>query len=364
MISAAAIPWRSVWRAAIITAVALAALYVLSRIPITVEVFVIAALIAFGINPVVRRFSRRMPRICAIALVYAALLALILVLAIVVIPNTITELENAFSSGGTFLDTVDRLFTSLQGWFGERFRQPVLSPQVRDIESHALTQLSGMFQTALTGIGNFVVGTASFIAVAIIGVVTSYYLLAHTGELRSFYYSLFPDRSQAAARAFADEVTRIFGGFMIGQAILSTFTGILTWGVLAVIGSNYALLLGVVAGLFYVIPYLGIVVAIVIGILLGLLQSWKMALLTGAIILVVSKFSDFVLAPKIMGESVGVSPLTIVFALFAGGELFGFWGLILAIPAAALFKIIWHVWLHPWLTGKPPEYAIEKSAAS
>jgi predicted PurR-regulated permease PerM len=54
-----------------------------------------------------------------------------------------------------------------------------------------------------------------------------------------------------------------------------------------------------------------------------------------------------------MGESVGVSPMAVIFAIFAGGELFGVWGLVLAIPAAALIKLAWIIWIHPWIRGRP-----------
>jgi len=112
-------------------------------------------------------------------------------------------------------------------------------------------------------------------------------------------------------------------------------------------------LLGIITGLLYAIPYLGVFLAVLLGAILGFLQSWQMALWSAGIIFGVTRIADMVLVPKVMGESVGVSPMSIIFAVFAGGELFGLWGLILAIPAAALFKVIWIVWLYPWLTGKP-----------
>jgi len=110
----------------------------------------------------------------------------------------------------------------------------------------------------------------------------------------------------------------------------------------------------------YAIPYLGIFAAVVVGILLGLLQGWQVAVWTAIVIVIVTKFADIVLVPKVMSESVGVSPMGIIFAVFAGGELFGLWGLILAIPATALFKCLWGVWLYPWLMGKPAIVAADE----
>ena len=116
-------------------------------------------------------------------------------------------------------------------------------------------------------------------------------------------------------------------------------------------------MLGVLTGLLYAVPYLGIMIAVVFGALLGALQSWPMAVMTVAVIFLVTRIADLVLVPKVMAESVGISPMAIIFAVFAGGELFGLWGLVLAIPAAAIFKVVWRVWLHPWLTGRTPATA-------
>jgi len=126
---------------------------------------------------------------------------------------------------------------------------------------------------------------------------------------------------------------------------------------------QFAVLLAIVAAVCYAIPYVGVVIAAVAGFLLGLLSSWKVGVLVAIIIMVTSKIADFAV-PKIMGDNVGVSPIAIIFAVFAGGELFGFWGLILGIPAAAVFKVIWTLWLHPWLTGRPPAIPLEEGEAA
>jgi predicted PurR-regulated permease PerM len=205
----------------------------------------------------------------------------------------------------------------------------------------------------LAGAGEFVLGIANAGVIGITGVVLSYFLLAHSTEIRDSFYSLFPDRAQEKAQTFAREVGRVVGGFIFGQLVLSTFCGVASSIALLLCGSEYALLLGVLTGLLYAVPYLGIFVAILLGALLGSLQSWTMAIITVGIIFIVTRIADLLLVPKVMSESVGISPMAIIFAVFAGGELFGVWGLVLAIPAAAVFKVIWRLWLHPWLTGKP-----------
>jgi predicted PurR-regulated permease PerM len=111
------------------------------------------------------------------------------------------------------------------------------------------------------------------------------------------------------------------------------------------------------------VPYLGVVVAVFVGLLLGLAQSGRMALITALVIFGVTRIADYLLVPKVMSESVGISPIAIIFAVFAGGELFGLWGLLLAIPGAALFKVLWNLWIHPWLTGRSPAEDVTSAPA-
>ena len=346
-------PWPALLRALAVVAAIVFALYLLARMPRTVEVFIVATLMAYGINPIVRRLSTRMPRLVAIGIAFGALLIFVLVLGFVIVPDTVAQLQTFFANSGDLFGGVQTAVNSWQTWITAHFGAKVLPSQFQDIESNALSQLSVGVNNLVLSAGNLVVGIASNIVVGITAVVLSYYFLARLDEIRESFFSLFPDRSKPAAIHVAREISRVVGGFVFGQFVLCAFTGIATWIVLAIAGSQYALLLGALTGLLYALPFLGIVVAVVLGLLLGSLQGWTMALITVVAIAVISKISDILLVPKVMGESVGVSPIAVIFAIFAGGELFGVWGLVLAIPAAALIKLAWNLWIHPWIRGRP-----------
>jgi len=352
------IDWRRTGRTVAIVVGLAVLVYILTLIPKTVEIFVFGALVAFGVNPIVLHLSRRMPRLLAIALVYVIVFALVLVAALIVVPDTVNQMQAVFANSATYADDIHRFLLGVEGWLQSRFKADLIPPQFQAIENHVLNEASSLAQNVLSNIGTFVIGIANAVIIGLGGIFISYYLLAHAADIRTFYYSLFPKRSQTTAHTFAREAARIFGGYMVGNGLLFGFTAAATFAVLAILHAPYALLVAIVTGLLYLVPYLGLLVAIVVGMLLGLLQSWGMALEIGVVILAVTRVSDYVIAPKVMGESVGVSPVTIIFALFAGGELFGLWGLILAIPAAALIKVVWNLWLRPWLTGEPTTYAI------
>ncbi|HYK53088.1 MAG TPA: AI-2E family transporter [Candidatus Eremiobacteraceae bacterium] len=343
---------RSPWRTVILIAVLAALVYFLTLIPKTVEVFIVATLIAYGVNPIVRGLVRRMPRPVAIGLVYGVLVAVVIVAIVVIIPDTVGQLQVFFSNGSTYASDAQNVLAGLQQYIDQHWGSKVLPPQFQDIEGRAATEIATLLNTAVAGLGNLVLGIANMLVIGITGVVLSYFFLSHSEEIRDSFYSLFPERAQDTAHLFSREVSHAVGGFIVAQLVLCAFTGIATFLVLLIMRSNYALLLGVITGILYAVPYLGIMIALTCGVLLGALQSWPMAIGTAVVIFIITRIADLVLVPKVMGDSVGVSPMAIIFAVFAGGELFGLWGLVLAIPAAAIFKVAWRVWLHPWLTGR------------
>jgi len=344
---------RTVVRVVLITLALALLLALLARIPKTLEVFLLATLIAYGVNPLIRWLSRRMPRLAAIAIVYLLFLVLLFVGAIIVIPTVVDQVTNLFDHSADYLSAAQQWMQNVQTWLNRRLGGHALPPQLSNIEGAAMTSLSDLVQTGLGSVGTLVFAVVNYVVIGITAIILSYYFLVNAQAVRETFLSLFPFRSQARAKYFVHEAGRVVGGFIAGQIVLSAFSGVFTFAVLLMIGSPYALLLGVLTGVLYAIPYLGVFGAILIGVLLGLLQGWKFALWTAVIIFIITKIADTVLVPKVMSESVGVSPMAIIFAVFAGGELFGLWGLILAIPAAALLKVIWLCWIYPWITGKP-----------
>ncbi len=344
---------RNVVRVVLITIAVVIAIMVLARIPRTLEVFLVATLIAYGMNPLIRRLSERIPRLAAIAIVYLIFLLLLLVGAIIIIPTIVDQVTNLFSHSADYLAAAQQWMENVQGWLNRRLGGHALPPQLSNIEGAAMARLSDFLQTGLSGLGTLVFAVINYVIIGITAIILSYYFLVNAKSVRESFLGLFPERSQARAKYFVHEVGRVVGGFIGGQIVLSAFSGVFTYVGLALIGSPYALLLGFLTGVLYAIPYLGVFGAILVGVLLGLLQGWKIAVWTAVIIFVVTKVADTVLVPKVMSESVGVSPMAIIFAVFAGGELFGLWGLVLAIPAAALIKVVWLCWVYPWITGKP-----------
>lgn len=163
---------------------------------------------------------------------------------------------------------------------------------------------------------------------------------------------MFPVTRRDTARLLAEDVTNVFGRYITGQVIVSAITGAVIAILSAIIGFRFSLILGILSAIAYAVPVVGMVIAQAIAVALCMPQGGWMILWVQVIMFGMARVSDSLLVPKIMGQSVGVSPIGVMFAVFAGGELFGIPGLLLGIPVAALVKILWRYFVAPWLSAR------------
>jgi predicted PurR-regulated permease PerM len=144
--------------------------------------------------------------------------------------------------------------------------------------------------------------------------------------------------------AFTTEYDRLLASYMRGQLIAAAAVGVLTWLGFMLLGFPYALLLGVVAGVFNVVPYMGLVASLIPALIIAIFSNdilWSLGKI-GIVFAVVQVLDSAVLGPKIVGESVGLHPVWVILALSVFGFFLGFLGLLIAVPLAVLIKLLVH----------------------
>lgn len=345
--------------------VALLALWLATRIPRTITIFLVAAFIAFGVQPIVVHLEARgVKRPLAIAAVYVVLLLLLGVGALIVLPATFEQGQGLIQNSPAYLKATQAWMLGSEVTLRQRFAHANLPPGFLNVQQLVSDRITGFLTSSVSSLGSVLVGAATVLFIAISGLILSLFFLLQSTQISEGFASLFPASKQETARDLAAEVTHIFGSFIAGQAIVSAITGIVITILLAIVGFKYALILGVISAIAYAIPIVGMLGAHLIGAIIAAPQGIWMVLWVQVILFTVARVSDNVLVPKIMGSSVGVSPIGVMFAVFAGGELFGVAGLILGIPAAALIKVLWRYFVAPAITGHPLETLLAKPALS
>jgi predicted PurR-regulated permease PerM len=342
--------WRRIIFGIIGLAVAFVAWRFAAHIPRTLSIFLIAAFIAFGVQPVCSRLEkRRVPKPLAIAIVFTALLLLIVVGMLVVVPLTVAQLQTLVSNVPSYVATLQDWLGGTEAWIQQRvpgFQIPTNAFNISSVGSAHLTELA---TGTLTSLGTILLGAATAFFIAFSSIVLSFFFLLNNTQIAEGFAALFPVSRRSTARKLADEITETFGSYISGQIIVSAITGIVVAVASALLGFKLSLILGILTFVGYSIPVIGMLIVQAIAVILCAPQGGWMILWVQVIVFGMARVSDNILVPRIMGQSVGVSPIGVMFAVFAGGELFGVPGLLLGIPAAALIKILWRYFVAPWL---------------
>ncbi|HLV65258.1 MAG TPA: AI-2E family transporter [Polyangiaceae bacterium] len=304
----------------------------------------LAFVIAYILDPVVDRLERlRLPRPVAIVVVLGAAFGLLALFALLVLPSIAADVA-AFAADLPAKTTA--VLEGLERWLAER------GIDVPDSTSEWLerfgAQLQGAAGTAVGAatnvLGIVIGGTASFlgaVVAALIVPVLAVYLLNDFDRMIAGARELVPLRYKSRVIEYAREVDAVLSHFFRGQLTVMVILAILYGGAYAALGVRLAAPIGIAAGVLNFIPYLGGAFALVAGVVMSLLGGFDAAQLAGVVIAyaAIQTLEGFVITPRIVGQTVGLRESWVLVALFAGGEIFGFLGVLLAVPVAAVAKI-------------------------
>jgi predicted PurR-regulated permease PerM len=198
-----------------------------------------------------------------------------------------------------------------------------------------VTNVAGDFLKSLIWRGYALINVISLI---VITPVVAFYMLLDWDDMISVIDNLVPPRHRTDVRLLARDIDRALAGFVRGQSLVCLFLGVWYAIGLSSIGLNFGFLIGVIAGCLSFIPYVGSITAFVFSIIIAIVQGWPhihLAVEAIALVTIGLVMDGYVLSPRLVGASVGLHPVWIMFALLSFGALFGFTGLIVAVPTAA-----------------------------
>ncbi len=208
-----------------------------------------------------------------------------------------------------------------------------------DFAGDAAKWLGGFARSLISG-GAALVGLLSLLVVT---PVVAFYILVDWNHMIDSVRSLVPPRYLPEVGAVARDVDAALAGFLRGQSLVCLFLGLWYGLGLTLIGLNYGFLIGISAGFLSFIPYVGSLSALVVSAIVALVQGWPdwtMLAMSLGVVASGQFLEGNVLSPKLVGESVGLHPVWLMFALLASGSLFGFTGLIVAVPVAAALGVL------------------------
>jgi predicted PurR-regulated permease PerM len=248
-----------------------------------------------------------------------------------------------------FIDNVPRYLTQLQGLASDQDR-PWLSKIVGEGLNTAERSIGELTSLAAGWLDDFLrsawSGGRALISVFSLSIVTpivACYLIYDWKRIIAVVDNAVPPVRRDTVRTLAREIDDTIGGFVRGQSMLCFILGLFYASALSLIGLNHAVLIGLAAGLISFIPYLGSLTGLMISTAVAVVQFWPRWGLIGIVPLIFfvgQSLADYVLSPYLVGRRVNLNPVWLMFALFAFGYLFGFVGLLIAVPLAAAIGVL------------------------
>jgi predicted PurR-regulated permease PerM len=305
--------------------------------------FVAGMALAYFLDPVADRLQRLgLSRTAATLLILLAFIVSLAIAMIVLIPVLASQLADFLTKLPDYLAQLQTLITSFNpDWLERRFGLDAGS--LREGLNSLLTSGVGFITTVFQSIWSSGVALFSIAGLFVVTPVVAFYMLLDWDRMVAKVDSWVPRDHVETVRAIAADINTATAGFVRGQGTLCLILGIIYAVGLTLTGLNFGILIGLFAGLISFIPYVGSLVGLVLAVGVAFVQFWPDWLMVVAVACVffVGQFIEGnILQPRLVGKSVGLHPVWLMFALFAFGALFGFVGLLIAVPSAAAVAVL------------------------
>ncbi|AVF21383.1 putative membrane protein [Paenibacillus larvae subsp. larvae] len=296
--------------------------------------FIIAVIISYILNPVVNLLNgRKVPRAVAVLMIYLVFFTSLWVVIMNVTPVFVKQL-------GELNEHMPQLTMRAESLMQGLSDHPLLPPSVRAGIQDALFKLQHIISERITKSVESIGSTINMLFIAFIIPFLAFYMLKDFQLMEKAVLAIVPRSHRKHIIKVLVDIDTALGNYIRGQLLVCFIIGILAYIGYWVIGMPYALLLATVVAIFNIIPYLGPFFGAAPALVVAATVSFKMVLLVAVINLIVQILEGNFISPQVVGRTLHMHPLLIIFALLVGGEAAGIVGLILAVPVFAVFKVI------------------------
>lgn len=311
--------------------------YLFYRVRIVLLPFIMAVLVAYLLNPAVNWLERKkISRIPAILIVYCCLAVIVILVFIYGIPTMVGELDQLGQAIPKLIHTVQGFSDTVQF----RYTHYALPDSVRQVVDEKLLGLENeLLEVARRATGS-IGALFSYVLSLLIAPIFAFYILKDLENIKKSVVTFIPKAWRSDTLAILRDVDEIVGKYIRGNLTVAFIVGLLTGLGMYLVGVDFALIIGFIAGVADLIPYFGPTIGAVPAIALALLESRTLALYALLVVIAVQWLEGSVINPKVLGDSLAMHPLVIIFILLAGGELFGILGMLTAVPLVAIVRVV------------------------
>ncbi|TMJ04572.1 MAG: AI-2E family transporter [Alphaproteobacteria bacterium] len=321
--------------------------------------FVAGMVLAYLLDPLANRLERiGINRLAATVVIIGTVVLVFVILVVLFVPIVAGQL-------GAFIEKLPGYASRIQAVAMDPNREllrKIVGEGVADVQiSDLVKQGAGWIAAFVRSLWSGGQALASIFSLVVVTPVVAFYLLCDWNRIVSTVDHWIPRQNRETVRGLAREMNDAIAGFVRGQTAVCLILGSYYALGLTLVGLSFGLLIGLASGIITFIPYVGSLTGLVLAVGVAIAQFWPeyTPIITVLVIFFVGQFLEgYVLAPKLVGESIGLHPVWLMFALFAFGYLMGFVGLLIAVPLAAIVGVLVRFALRrylesPFYTGEP-----------
>lgn len=305
--------------------------------------FLMAALLAYLFNPVVDKLQNMgVTRTLSVTLVFFLLTILLILVLLLLVPQIEKQFLYLVRKLPEYIDVIQNKFLPWLAAYLGISEIDVDSASLKQWFAENWTQAGGFAKNVLASLSKSGLAMVAWVGSVVLVPVVGFYLLRDWNHITARIKEMVPRNIEPAFTKLTRESDEVLGAFIRGQLLVMLALGIIYSIGLGLIGLKLAILIGLLAGLVSFVPYLGFIIGVLAASIAILLQTQQAidVLYVLAVFAVGQFFESVVLTPTLVGDRIGLHPVAVIFAVLAGGQLFGFIGVLLALPVAAVLMVI------------------------
>jgi predicted PurR-regulated permease PerM len=317
--------------------------YVLSKLKWLFIYFSIALILAYFFDPLYKfLINKKVPKVLSIIVVFGIIIALLILTIFFVIPSVINQLNVLYNEIPNFINNYQTLILSLKPQLS-KFIDPA------DVEALLKENLSELQKNVLSFSQTIIIYLSNIVSSITFGIVIIplilFYLLRDMLIFKENLYTFVSKEKKKEFKEILEEIDRIISGFIRGRIIVCFIVGTLIGIGLYFLNLKFALIIGIVSGIFNFVPYLGPIVGVILALIFALGNPWWVLLMIIVLFVLVNQLEAIFLNPNILGKKLGLHPLTVILSMLICGLLLGILGVLVAVPLAAILKVLFFRYL-------------------
>ena len=312
--------------------------YVLSKLKWLFIYFSFAFILAYFFDPLYKfLLDKKVPKVLAIIIVFGIIIALLILIIFFLIPSVINQLNVLYKEIPNFIENYQNLILSIKPQLS-KFINPA------DVEILLTENLSELQRSVLGFSQSIIIYLSNIVSSITFGIVIVplilFYLMRDMFVFRENLYIFVSKENKKEFKEVLEKIDNIISGFIRGRIIVCFIVGTLIGIGLYFLNLKFALIIGIVSGIFNFIPYLGPMVGVVLTLIFALGSPWWILLMIVVLFVLVNQLEAVYLNPNILGKGLGLHPLTVILSMLICGQVLGILGVLVAVPLTAILKVL------------------------